>query len=530
MIRRVLGLLPLLLVLLSALPGGVAHAASCPAQNPSPKYESLTPYAIQMPIWVPGDKGPHPSVTFHVGLGPLHVSAGSVTFAVVCGPDAPQKGASIATRDLAQWSGAKGATWTLVDRGVTGTDVITSEGRYDGKTITATSWVSWVEPDACQSIGRLGFVAALSCAKDTAKSVLNLTECAASALTVEGTGAARLLRVLDAATTLKGAEAAARDGASATALAKLAYDLRHLGGGVTLAKLRAAFAHAHSVEGTIKAIAALLNAVGTGNYSDIAKQLASLAGFGSCADLLSDTVVTAPTPPASTTQTTTTPTPTPTPSVPGSGPTFVLSDVGSIATSPYTSFASATGQTIAGGSSLPSDLLSYRCVLFGPLSDEGSGDPLDSADTTALTQYMQEGGTIVAVGAGWPPFVTGGGYQDPANMVNGVLNPVAAALGATGLKLADDTYDEAETTSAIASNPLTSGVSTLGYGIADEIDVSAPAIPLAYLGDATSKVLLAAQAIGKGWFLLGSGDLFSNSEISVAGAYNNSVLARDLCP
>ena len=213
--------------------------------------------------------------------------------------------------------------------------------------------------------------------------------------------------------------------------------------------------------------------------------------------------------------------PAPSPTVPSTGPTLVYT--GDSAGNPdaedtsFDGFSQATGQPTDVEETLPSDLYAYRCVL---LDDNES---FDGDQISQLSSYLGAGGTILAVGE------HEGTNFDSADAA---LNGVASGVGATGLSLNDDSYDDGDdVTYAINPSPLTTGVEALGDNWASSLDVQPPALTLVDTTDDATIPLVAEQTVGSGTFVLaGDSNIFSDNNSGFYTNDDNGTFAQDLCP
>jgi hypothetical protein len=149
----------------------------------------------------------------------------------------------------------------------------------------------------------------------------------------------------------------------------------------------------------------------------------------------------------------------PTPAhVPPTGPTLVYDgdtaanfedgDTG------FEDWRGAAGQSVELASSLPSSISSYRCVVL--LLNQSFAD----SDADELANYLQVGGTIVAIGehSGNP------GFENADQAINEMANTLGV-----GLSLDDDSYDEGDT---VTSNinpgrvPSSGGIEVAGVASA----------------------------------------------------------------
>jgi cutinase len=223
-----------------------------------------------------------------------------------------------------------------------------------------------------------------------------------------------------------------------------------------------------------------------------------------------------PTPPTPPTPTPPTPAPV---TVPGSGPTMVYQndsagspDDGDLS---FSDWESATSEDVDVEDTLPSDLASYRCVVLDLNESFNSGDEAQLAD------YLQAGGTIVALGEH-----SGVGF-DAADQA---LNSMIGDLGA-GITINDDSNDPEDTiTPNIDSSLLTTGVSSIGYNWASSLSLSGAAQELVASAD-DSYTLIGEQAVQGGTIVVsGDSNAFSDNNDDFYEDDGNSQLVENLCP
>jgi hypothetical protein len=215
------------------------------------------------------------------------------------------------------------------------------------------------------------------------------------------------------------------------------------------------------------------------------------------------------------------PPPLPARSVPAIGPTLVYTggtagnaDVGDTS---FNDFAQATGESADVEDTLPDNFDGYRCVVLD------LNESFDSAQTSLLAGYLGAGGTILALGehegAGW-------------DEADSALNTLASAVGAAGLSLNDDSYDDGDNaTTAIEPSPLTAGVADLGDNRVSRLDVQAPAQTLVETAEDNTVPFIAVQAVGPGTFVMaGDSNLFSDNNDGFYDSDSNGVFVRNLCP
>ena len=196
----------------------------------------------------------------------------------------------------------------------------------------------------------------------------------------------------------------------------------------------------------------------------------------------------------------------------GGNPTFGLND--SLDRLVYSEFAAAAGRPLRIGAVMPSDLSSYRSAVL-PLNQT----PFSPAQTTTLINYVNGGGTLIAASE-----------QDDFPGSRPTMNALAASLG-SGLSAIGGRHDVAGfdvTTNINAANEFAAGVTSLGFGNAAELSVSAPGDVVARTP--LGKPFIATQRIGAGLFVL-TGDInwISNHDNGAYANEDNAVLAANLC-
>ncbi len=220
-----------------------------------------------------------------------------------------------------------------------------------------------------------------------------------------------------------------------------------------------------------------------------------------------------------------TPTPTPPPHVPATGPTLVDDEATAIPMEgapnyqegdlSFDDWGAATGQAVDVQEGLPSDLTGYRCVA---LIDN---DVLAPAATAQLKSYMEDGGTVVAIGEH---------EGDPYQFGDETLNALASSLG-VGLELDENSVDYGPSvTSGIIPSTLTENVFELGDNWASSVSVSGSAEPLVEAAEGGSD-LLGEQELDSGTFVMaGDSNMFSDDSNGAFDFADNGQLVRDLCP
>ncbi len=207
--------------------------------------------------------------------------------------------------------------------------------------------------------------------------------------------------------------------------------------------------------------------------------------------------------------------------VPASGPALVYTgytvghpDAGDTS---FTDFSQATGQDADVVDTLPTTLSGYRCAVLVINTYVGAGD------VSVLQAFLNAGGTVLALGEH-----SGSGWDNADSALSGL----AASLGASGLSLNDDSYDDGDSqTTAIASSPLTAGVGTLDDNWVSSLTVNNPATTLVYTADDDTLPLVAYQQIGAGTFVLsGDSNMFNDNNDGFYENADNGQFAEALCP
>lgn len=181
----------------------------------------------------------------------------------------------------------------------------------------------------------------------------------------------------------------------------------------------------------------------------------------------------------------------------------------------FTEWATATGQEASVQETLPGELNQYRCVAL--LANQSIGGPEDAE----LSQYLKEGGTIVAIGEH-----EGGAWSEADLALNGFLQSVGAEVTLDGDSLDEGNHE----TFYIEPSPLTSGVSDIAYNWVASVSLSGAAVPLILTEEGTS-VLVGAQKIGSGTVVVsGDSNMFSDNNEGFYENDDNGQFVRDICP
>jgi hypothetical protein len=219
------------------------------------------------------------------------------------------------------------------------------------------------------------------------------------------------------------------------------------------------------------------------------------------------------------------PTPTPAPKVPAAGPTLVDDEATAIPIAgsfdyqegdlSFGEWSRATGEPAEVTELLPSQLTNYRCVAL--IDNEA----LSQVAVTRLTEYLNAGGTVVAIGEH---------EGDPYAIGDETLNQLASSLG-VGLALNEDSLDYGENaTFGIVPSTLTENVFSLGDNWASSIEVSGSAQPLAEVAEGGSD-LVGEQNVGAGTFVMaGDTNMFTDDSYEAFDFYDNGQFVRNLCP
>lgn len=161
-------------------------------------------------------------------------------------------------------------------------------------------------------------------------------------------------------------------------------------------------------------------------------------------------------------------------------------------------------------------LTTFACIIL-PVNTS----PFSSAERAALRDYVQAGGTLVAVGES-PDFPGG----------NATMNALSAYLGAHVSIVAGsgphDAAGFASTTDIASVPPYTTGVSSIGYGAAGRLDVTAPAQVL--VRTPAGVPILAVESVGAGRLVMSSdSNMLSNHNNGAYTAHDNDKLSDNLC-
>ncbi|MHC4705643.1 MAG: hypothetical protein ACYS8I_00970 [Planctomycetota bacterium] len=141
--------------------------------------------------------------------------------------------------------------------------------------------------------------------------------------------------------------------------------------------------------------------------------------------------------------------------------------------------------------------------------------PFDGAQLTSLVNYVNGGGTLVAMGD----------WDDWAGSANAVMNNVATALGSS-MSITPDRIDmECHLTTLIETHPLTAGVSSLQFGFTSIVNVGSGT--LLVRSEPSAVPMLAVEVIGSGLFILcGDSNIFSDL---CSGAGDRQQLVQNIC-
>ena len=180
----------------------------------------------------------------------------------------------------------------------------------------------------------------------------------------------------------------------------------------------------------------------------------------------------------------------------------------------YTAMAGATGLARTESATFPSDPSAYDCIVLSTNAVDWSAGQL-----TALTDYVNDGGRLIAVG-------------DHSSFAasNAAMNAVATALG-SGLSIRSASIDGGfnVTTNVRSAPPYTTGVTSIVFGLASEVLISGSGQAL--VGSTTGDIpIVGAEAIGRGHFILsGDANLLSDSSDTGYTEHSNGVFASNLC-
>lgn len=178
----------------------------------------------------------------------------------------------------------------------------------------------------------------------------------------------------------------------------------------------------------------------------------------------------------------------------------------------FSHWAAATGKPVELAGDLPASLSGYRCVVLNVNEEFANSDP------AALSSYLHEGGTVVALGE-----------HEGFDIADNAINELSEALGAKML-LNDDEWDVGPFfTFAIDPSPLTANVGELGYNWASSVYYEEPAEPLVE-GAEEEFTMIAAQPLQGGTFILsGDSNPFSDDDYGAYSEADNGTLVHDLC-
>jgi hypothetical protein len=496
------------------------------ASSPTKVKVRFLPYLSDSPSAPGYVNGESPSVSTIMlgatvgGLITVPEAGKTVRFKVVSGPNAGRTGK--ATTDSGSYPNKDVAFFKYSDTGGVGVDKVEAITGSGGNQTTDTIQMTWAQPTQCEIA--VGFLGAMKCAYSVGQKVLDLGECSLSIASFL-TPAGDFVKVLKAASDWQDAERLIKDehlvsdAADATPVAKLAADLRQLGGTVSPSLLYKTFSDAKSAKSFINDLWSIMKSVDSAKYAPILTQVAALLGLQPCIDLLSNSVI--PLAPTVTPAPAPVPTP-PTVTIPAQGPTLVDTEsvvqMDSPSDTTFGDFSSATGQAADVVDTLPPTLSGYRCVILEVNTAFASGD------LPTLQAYLAAGGTVLAIGEH-----EGGDFD----LADAALNGIASQLGADGLSLNDDSYDSDgdEYTDSVAASPWTVGVGELGDNWVSSLTVNPPAQPLVYTADDDSVPFIGYQQVGAGTFVMsGDSNVFSDDNDGFYLFEDNGTFAADLCP
>jgi hypothetical protein len=186
----------------------------------------------------------------------------------------------------------------------------------------------------------------------------------------------------------------------------------------------------------------------------------------------------------------------------------------------YSKFGLAAGRDVDTFNVLPGDLSSYCCIILPANRSEFSTETI-----TALVTFVKGGGKIIAQADQGSP---GSSFLDAITNMNNLAGALGSSLSLEAAALDKGSY----TTKNIGPSPFTNGVSEISYFWTSKVLVGSNAYSLVRTqGELTdTPTIIGAEKIGRGWLIL-CGDLNIFSDSSGAGytAYNNGVLARNIC-
>ena len=309
---------------LALAPLPTAQATTCPA---------VTPHVKGLDIAGSGGKFPRGGATSFLGTSVItQLPKGAPVYVqIVCGPD---KGPKHVVGKVQTVSGridvGPGVPAILVpvhNNGTSGTDTVSvTVGSGSSQRGPATISVTWASPVDCGvGLPKLGYLLALQCAGKSALAnqyvqlILKGATCALGAATffVPEAKIAKFLQEakagLSAAVLARNAKILGAAAANTTPLGDLAFRLAELRriNRITAKQLAETFSAAKDLPEFLRNIPALTKNLTTKDASDIALDIAKLAGLGTCVELAARVVAAFHKP---------TPTPTPTPTAPPTTP------------------------------------------------------------------------------------------------------------------------------------------------------------------------------------------------------------------
>jgi hypothetical protein len=159
------------------------------------------------------------------------------------------------------------------------------------------------------------------------------------------------------------------------------------------------------------------------------------------------------------------------------------------------------------------DLSPFDCVVL-----PANGPGFSPATTTALTDYANGGGRIVAA-AEWSAF------PSPISAMNGLASALGSGMSVNPANLSCGFH----TTMNIDPSSFTDGVTSLVMACSSEVVVPGTAESL--FRSANEGVTMAgAEQIGSGWlFLLGDSNVLSDNSDNGYTEHDNGVLAANFC-
>lgn len=293
--RKLLTLVALLVLVLAAamLPVSADAKIPCSSFTGCTYFVGSQTSQYQFPAFVIGTRGYRPEATVEFAAGikgdmsPTDKFKVNFSFKVTSGPDAGQSSRTISAESLILLSEADGF-WSFANTGGVGVDTVAVTAKFEGHTEHATTQVAWIEPVPCDGI--YGMLGAFECAKRTAGYIVHGVECAGAIGTLIGAPETRLLDAFRDAVTVIKAKRDLGDARDAGKLATLAADVHSM---LTGARMKILLAQLKQDKNQGEFIATLFNMVQSaakGKIGQVAIDIASIAGFGSCVDLLEDSV------------------------------------------------------------------------------------------------------------------------------------------------------------------------------------------------------------------------------------------------